>query len=56
MDYSIDSSIESEELKALFYHDSCDANDYFLAGACGLIAGLVDVFLVGDPTDSKLLK
>lgn len=39
----------------LFFHDSCDAYDYMLAAGCGGLAGLVDVFLVGAPGDSKLL-
>ena len=36
--------------------DSCDKYDYLISVGCGVLAGLVDVFLVGSPNDSKLLK
>lgn len=42
-------------LEAVFYHDKCDAYDYLISIACGAAAGLVDIFLVGSPADSKLL-
>lgn len=32
----------------------CDKYDYMIAGTCGAIAGLVDIFFVGMPGDSKL--
>ena len=40
--------------KPVFYHDKCDKYDYLIAVACGAIAGMVDIFFVGSPTDSKL--
>ena len=40
----------------LFYHDKCDKYDYLLAVACGAIAGLIDIFLVGIPENSVLGK
>lgn len=40
----------------LFYHDNCDKCDYLIAVACGAIAGLIDIFLVGTPDDSILGK
>lgn len=45
---------KSNEVKNLFYHDKCDKFDYLIAVGCGAIAGMVDVFLVGKPGDSKL--
>lgn len=40
--------------KPVFYHDKCDKYDYLIAVACGAIAGMVDIFFVGSPADSKL--
>ncbi len=40
--------------KPVFYHDKCDKYDYLIAVACGAIAGMVDIFFVGSPKDSKL--
>ena len=34
----------------------CDKEDYLIAVFCGAIAGLMDVFFVGDPVTSKLGK
>ena len=34
--------------------DKCDKYDYFIAAGCGIIGGVVDVFLVGAPGASKL--
>lgn len=34
----------------------CDKYDYLAAVACGAIGGIVDIFLVGSPMDSKLGK
>lgn len=33
---------------------SCDKYDYITAVACGAIGGLIDIFLVGSPLNSKL--
>lgn len=35
---------------------SCDKYDYMIAGTCGLIGGLIDVFLVGAPGEGYLTK
>lgn len=53
-DINIQSIREDRDLKAVFYHDKCDKYDYLIAAGCGVIAGLVDIFLVGEPRDSKL--
>lgn len=45
---------QDNNLKPMFYHDKCDKYDYLIAVACGAIAGMVDIFLVGSPGDSKL--
>lgn len=37
-------------------NDSCDKYDYIAAIACGAIGGLIDIFLVGTPGNSKLGK
>lgn len=34
----------------------CDKYDYMIAGTCGLIGGLIDVFFVGLPGQGKLTK
>lgn len=34
--------------------DVCDSNDYLIAVFCGMVAGVVDSFFVGTPTDSVL--
>lgn len=44
----------ANEIKQLFYHDKCDKYDYLVAVGCGAIAGLVDIFFLGSPADSKL--
>lgn len=44
------------DLKSVFYHDKCDKYDYLIAVGCGVIAGLFDVFFVGTPKDSTVLK
>lgn len=50
-------TIRSEtNLKTVFYHDKCDKYDYLLAVGCGAIAGIIDIFLVGEPRESKLLE
>lgn len=40
--------------KDLLHNDTCDKYDYLTAVACGVIGGLVDIFLVGMPQDSIL--
>lgn len=51
---AINLNYNSNEVKEYFYHDKCDKYDYLVAVGCGAIAGLIDVFLVGSPADSKL--
>ncbi len=51
---SISTIRQDKELKPYFYHDKCDKYDYLIAVGCGAIAGIVDIFLVGSPADSKL--
>lgn len=34
----------------------CDKYDFLIAGTCGVIGGLIDVFFVGTPIDGKLTK
>ena len=55
-DVDISTIRKESNLKEVFYHDRCDKYDYLLAVGCGAIAGLVDIFLVGSPADSKLLS
>lgn len=35
-------------------NEKCDWIDYLIANGCGVVGGLVDVFLVGVPGESKL--
>ena len=53
-DVNISMIHNDQNLKPAFYNDKCDKYDYLIAVGCGAIAGLVDIFLVGAPTDSKL--
>ena len=34
----------------------CDKYDYLIAVACGAIAGIIDIFFIGAPGDSKLAQ
>lgn len=36
--------------------DKCDKYDYLVAVGCGAIGGLIDIFLVGAPTEDRMLK
>lgn len=42
--------------KLLSSEDTCDKYDYLTAVACGAIGGMIDIFFVGAPNDSKLGK
>ena len=53
-DISIVTIRNEKDLKPDFYHDKCDKYDYLIAAGCGAIAGVIDMFLVGSPADSKL--
>ena len=35
---------------------ACDSSDYLIAVACGAVSGLVDIFLVGAPSQSVIGK
>lgn len=52
MNYSGSSS--KAEIRSAFYHDKCDKYDYLISVGCGAVVGLVDIFFVGDPTNSEL--
>ena len=53
-DIDIGTIRKEKDLKPIFYNDKCDKYDYLVAVGCGAIAGLIDIFLVGSPGDSKL--
>lgn len=38
----------------LLHHDECDKYDYLTAVGCGVVGGLIDIFLVGTPGNSIL--
>lgn len=46
----------TNENRQLLKNDKCDKYDYLIATGCGVIGGLVDIFLVGSPKDSVLGK
>lgn len=46
----------SENQALLQADDKCDKYDYLVAVGCGAIGGMIDIFLVGAPGDSKLGK
>lgn len=52
--FNISTIHHDKDLKSYFYHDKCDKYDYLIAVGCGAIAGMMDIFLVGSPADSKL--
>ena len=54
-DIGINTIRHDNNLKPIFYNDKCDEYDYLIAVACGAIAGMVDIFLVGAPGDLSLI-
>jgi hypothetical protein len=50
----LDIPLKKEQSAELLYNDTCEANDYLIAAACGAISGMVDIFLVGAPGESLL--
>ncbi len=55
MDYTvIENSAENREL--LKDRDRCDKYDYLAAIACGAIGGMINIFFVGAPGDSRVEK
>lgn len=48
--------VNSKENRDLFFNDKCDKYDYLSAVGCGVIGGVVDIFLVGAPGDNVLGK
>lgn len=53
-EFNISTIRNDKNLKSVFYHDRCDKYDYLIAVGCGAVAGMIDIFLVGAPGDSKL--
>lgn len=55
---SMDAIIENSDENRLLIRtiDKCDKYDYLIAVACGVIGGLIDIFLVGTPKDSNLIQ
>ena len=45
--------IEQKDGELLQKH-ACDSSDYLIAVACGAVSGLVDIFLVGAPSQSVM--
>jgi len=48
------SMLQEIDYKAEWANDKCDKYDYLIAAFCGATAGLVDVFFVGAPGQTKL--
>ncbi len=48
--------ISKDNQRLLLKEDKCDKYDYLAAVGCGIVGGLIDIFLVGTPADSKLLS
>lgn len=46
----------NENQNLLQINDKCDKYDYLIAVACGALGGMIDIFLVGAPGDSKLVN
>ncbi len=49
-------SFSVDSYQRLNTRTKCDKYDYLAAAACGVVGGLIDIFLVGSPADSKLGK
>lgn len=49
-----DEKLQVLDMKADWRNDKCDKYDYLIAAFCGATAGLVDVFFVGAPGQTKL--
>lgn len=47
---------KSTDITSLRYNDKCDKYDYLTAVGCGALAGIIDIFAVGSPSDSVLGK
>ena len=54
-DIDISSIHSSKNLQQEFYHDKCDKYDYLIAVGCGAIAGMIDIFLVGQKVVRKIV-
>lgn len=47
--------VDFEKNKSLLLlKDKCDKYDYLIAAGCGVIGGVIDIFLVGSPKDSVI--
>ena len=42
--------LDKREREVQWANDKCDKYDYIIAASCGVLAGLVDIFLVGGAT------
>ena len=42
----------SNNRELLLLKDKCDKYDYLIAAGCGVIGGLIDIFLVGSPQNT----
>lgn len=49
-----DEKLQVLDMKADWANDKCDKYDFLIAAFCGATAGLVDVFFVGAPGQTKL--
>lgn len=49
-----DEKLQVIDRKADWANDKCDQYDYMIAAFCGAVAGIVDVFFVGAPGQTKL--
>ncbi len=49
-----DKFVFTKEDAAYLQEDTCDMGDYLTSVACGAVAGLIDIFFVGAPGNSKL--
>ena len=58
MDINKNALIISSEYnrQLILNNDKCDRYDYLAAIGCGAIGGIIDIFFLGSPKDSKLTK
>ena len=53
-DISIGLIRQQDSQEQYFYHDKCDKFDYLAAAGCGVLSGIIDIFLVGTPEQSRI--
>ena len=54
LQYEDNGEVHTAEIGIVDKLDKCDKYDYLIAAGCGVIGGVIDIFLVGSPKDSVI--